>query len=192
MNKAQTYHRTIARLTFLYAEQEKRKELARQELTGQFSRFIRDFRSLYDMTINGFYAKYVEPFKQRHRDLFDFSLLEAIGKAHWETYHSKLLAYIWERDKNALVAFLNSITGINPALIAQVKESVSYRIKTEQKTSAGKFIDLLITDDQNWVIAIENKISAKVSTHETGELQITITENGLQKSSPDSIVVSSC
>ena len=145
----------------------------RQELTGRFFRFIQNFRSLYDTTINGLYAKYVEPFKQRHRDLFDFSLLEAIEKAHWETYHSKLLAYIWERDKHAFVAFLNSIAGINPALIAQVKESVSYRIKTEQKTSAGKFIDLLITDDRNWVIAIENKIDAKVSTHETGELQIT-------------------
>ena len=92
MNKAQTFHRTIARLTFLYAEQEKRKELARQELTGRFFRFIQNFRSLYDTTINGLYAKYVEPFKQRHRDLFDLSLLEAIEKAHWETYHSKLLA----------------------------------------------------------------------------------------------------
>lgn len=173
MNNTQTFHRTIARLTFLYAEQEKRKELVRQELTGRFFRFIQNFRSLYDTTINGLYAKYVEPFKQRHRDLFDLSLLEAIEKAHWETYHSKLLAYIWGRDRHAFVAFLNSIAGIDPALIAQVKESVSYCIKTEQKTSAGKFIDLFITDDRNWVIAIENKIDAKVSTHETGELQIT-------------------
>lgn len=173
MNNTQAFHRTITRLAVLYADQENKKEVARQELTERFSQFIRDFRSLYSETINDLYAKYVEPFKQRHRDLFDCSLLEAIEKTHWETYHSKLLAYIWQRDKNALIAFLNSIEEIDPAFIAQVKNSASYRIIMEQQTSAGKFIDLLITDDKHWVIAIENKINARISTHETGELQIT-------------------
>ena len=128
-------------------------------------------------TVLSNYKQTIVPFIHEHSYLLSESVLSVIGKEYWETYHSKMLAQIWNCSRHEILCrFMRSIGADEiEHLIAQSKYSVKTELpltKSRNKTRNGKRIDILITDHKSWVIVIENKIYARVSKHGREDSQL--------------------
>ena len=175
MKNPKAFSKFIKTLRPLYEqsirERQEAQRIRHEKLAEQFPSFIERLRPIYDQSVRELFDEIVSPFKQQHRDLFETSLLEVIGQEEREIYHSKLLAHIWERNKNALLSFLRNIEGVDDAFIKNVEES-EYDVVCEEQEN----IDIFIKGRQkkSWVIAVENKVNDKVhNRNNTDMTQIT-------------------
>ena len=117
--------------------------------------------------------------------------MSIIDEECWETYHSKILAQIWNRSHHEILChFIRSI-GAN--YIAQLIPQSEYEIaielpltKSRNKTRNGKRIDILITDNKSWIIVIENKINAQVSKHGRADSQLACYRKWVEEKYPAS------
>jgi len=113
-------------------------------------------------------------FRQEYSFLKSKSVLQFIGESHLERHHSKLLEYIWKSNQRIFLDFILSIPQLsnNEQLREWILEG-NYSIGSEIKTTDGKFIDLLITDNKKrFCIVIENKINSAVSRYGNDKLQL--------------------
>ena len=176
MPTPEQFQTSIKRIKFL-AENDKRQEcIAQQNLLYQFKDSVAKIRLQYQKVIET-YQRDIIPFLQSHFYLASDSVLSIIGKEYWETYHSKMLAQIWNRSRHEILCrFMRSIGADEIAhLIAQSEYNVKTELpltKSRNKTRNGKRIDILITDHKSWVIVIENKINARVSKHGREDSQL--------------------
>lgn len=126
---------------------------------------------------------YVMPFQQQYSFLQHGapSFLELLGCSTRETYHSKILAYLWSLNnpygRKAFGAFL-SLAGIDDIDTTRGL----YNIYTEHHTGYAnrddvlnnRRIDLLaVSHTERWVIIIENKVCSRVNTWEDGKQGMT-------------------
>jgi hypothetical protein len=177
----QTFHRFISRCQNLYSEQQQKQDDEYKSLTIEFSNFIESFRPLYDKTVEECFNKIILPFQKQHRDLFTRSLLEVIDRHKRENYHSKILAHIWKQDRKALCTFLNHLK-MDDSFIQKVAKS-QYYISCEKPDR----IDIFITDNRSWAIAIENKVKSIVHNRgHTDKLQLTYYKKCVEKKFPKS------
>ena len=137
------------------------------------------------------YQRDIIPFLQSHSYLGSDSVLSIIDKECWETYHSKILAQIWNRSHHEILChFIRSI-GANyiAQLILQSEYEIAIELpltKSRNKTRNGKRIDILITDNKSWIIDIENKINAQVSKHGRADSQLACYRKWVEEKYPAS------
>lgn len=165
-----------AKLKILIEKDKEQKGIARQNLLCQFKDSVAKIRLHYQKVIEA-YQRDIIPFLQSHSYLASDSVLSIIGKEYWETYHSKMLAQIWNCSHSEILCRFMRSNGADE--IAHLITQSEYKVKTElqltksrNKTRNGKRIDILITDNKSWVIVIENKINARVSKHGREDSQL--------------------
>ena len=155
----------INRIKFLVENDKRQGCIALQNLLHQFKDSVAKIRLQYQKVVET-YQRDIIPFLQSHSYLGSDSVLSIIDKECWETYHSKILAQIWNRSHHEILChFIRSI-GAN--YIAQLIPQSEYEIaielpltKSRNKTRNGKRIDILITDNKSWIIVIETLLSTK-------------------------------
>jgi len=163
-------------LEILVEKDKEQKGIVQQNLLYQFKDSVAKIRLHYQRVIET-YQRDIIPFLQSHSYLASDSVLSIIDKEYWETYHSKILAQIWNCSRHeTLCRFIRSIGADEIAhLITQSEYTVKTELpltKSRNKTRNGKRIDILITDNKSWVIVIENKINARVSKHGREDSQL--------------------
>ena len=176
MPTPEQFQELTAKLKILVEKDKEQKGIALQNLLCQFKDSVAKIRLHYQRVIET-YQRDIIPFLQSHSYLASDSVLSIIDKECWETYHSKILAQIWNRSHHEILChFIRSI-GAN--YIAQLIPQSEYEIaielpltKSRNKTRNGKRIDILITDNKSWVIVIENKINARISKHGREDSQL--------------------
>lgn len=116
------------------------------------------------------YKEYIEPFINKYSFLQTLSVLGAINKLKYETFHSLILKELWNptHGKQLLSNFIATIDDILPSDRIKLQEYIlkgNYFIEEEHTIKNNKKrIDLLITDNaKRWFILIENKIDAKIN-----------------------------
>ena len=176
MPTPEQFQELTAKLKILVEKDKEQKGIALQNLLCQFKDSVAKIRLHYQRVIET-YQRDIIPFLQSHSYLASDSVLSIIDKECWETYHSKILAQIWNRSHHEILChFIRSI-GAN--YIAQLIPQSEYEIaielpltKSRNKTRNGKRIDILITDNKSWIIVIENKINARISKHGREDSQL--------------------
>lgn len=166
----------VKRIKFLVEKDGEQECIAKHNHLCKFKNSIANIRLQYQKVIEA-YQRDIIPFLQSHSYLASDSVLSIIGKEYWETYHSKMLAQIWNCSQSEILCrFMHSIGADE---IAHLITQSEYKVKTElpltksrNKTRNGKRIDILITDNKSWVIVIENKINARVSKHGREDSQL--------------------
>lgn len=176
MPTPEQFHELTAKLKILVEKDKEQKGIAQQNLLCQFKDSVAKIRLHYQRIIET-YQRDIIPFLQSHSYLASDSVLSIIDKEYWETYHSKILAQIWNCSRSEILCrFMRSIGADEIAhLIAQSEYKVKAELpltKSRNKTRNGKRIDILITDNKSWVIVIENKINARVSKHGREDSQL--------------------
>lgn len=139
-----------------------------------FSAFIDELVPLYEAHRDEFYKTRIAGFVEKHPYLNNAGILDVIGKACHETYHSKLLEHAWActpEGRKRLARFIGSLPDIpdRERLLTGISRD-RYEIETEhicrrwsKDAFDGKRIDLLIRGN-GWQIVIENKIYSEVAT----------------------------
>lgn len=176
MPTPEQFQELTAKLKILVEKDKEQKGIAQQNLLCQFKDSVAKIRLHYQRIIET-YQRDIIPFLQSHSYLASDSVLSIIDKEYWETYHSKILAQIWNCSRSEILCrFMRSIGADEIAhLIAQSEYKVKAELpltKSRNKTRNGKRIDILITDNKSWVIVIENKINARVSKHGREDSQL--------------------
>lgn len=176
MPTPEQFQTSIKRIKFLVEKNKEQKGIAQQNLLCQFKDSVAKIRLHYQRIIET-YQRDIIPFLQSHSYLASDSVLSIIDKEYWETYHSKILAQIWNCSRSEILCrFMRSIGADEIAhLITQSEYKVKVELpltKSRNKTRNGKRIDILITDNKSWVIVIENKINARVSKHGREDSQL--------------------
>jgi len=178
----------IGEIKKLYVEEDKRKLHRQNCLESSFFSFMEDIKPLYQEEKQRLLEK-ISLFRQKYPFLKDESTLEILNKEK-ETSHSKLLARIWKDDQHVLCDFIQSIPKLSVS--EQLKEWIlegNYKVETEKQTIGNKYIDILITDNQErYGIAVENKINSSVSLHERGELQLDSYYEHINKIMPEDAI----
>ena len=162
MPTPEQFQELTAKLKILVEKDKEQKGIALQNLLCQFKDSVAKIRLHYQRVIET-YQRDIIPFLQSHSYLASDSVLSIIDKEYWETYHSKILAQIWNCSRSKILCrFMRSIGADEIAhLITQSEYKVKAELpltKSRNKTRNGKRIDILITDNKSWVIVIENKI----------------------------------
>ena len=176
----------INRIKFLVENDKRQGCIALQNLLHQFKDSVAKIRLQYQKVVET-YQRDIIPFLQSHSYLGSDSVLSIIDKECWETYHSKILAQIWNRSHHEILChFIRSI-GAN--YIAQLIPQSEYEIAIElplTKSRNRKRIDILITDNKSWIIVIENKINAQVSKHGRADSQLACYRKWVEEKYPAS------
>ena len=176
MPTPEQFQELTKKLEILIEKDKEQKGIVQQNLLYQFKDSVAKIRLHYQRVIET-YQRDIIPFLQSHSYLASDSVLSIIDKEYWETYHSKILAQIWNCSRSKILCrFMRSIGADE---IAHLITQSEYKVKTElpltksrNKTRNGKRIDILITDNKSWVIVIENKINARVSKHGREDSQL--------------------
>ena len=171
-------HETFSRWiddTIRLREQRKQTEQAeRHRRLRAFNAFIDELIPLYETHRDEFYKTRIAGFVEKHPYLNNVGILDIIGKACHETYHSKLLEHAWActpEGRTRLARFIGSLPDIpdRERFLTGITRD-RYEIETEhvcRRWSKDAFhdkrIDLLIRGN-GWQIVIENKIRSKVAT----------------------------
>lgn len=176
MPTPEQFQELTEKLEILVEKDKEQKGIVQQNLLCQFKDSIAKIRLQYQKVIEA-YQRDIIPFLQSHSYLASDSVLSIIDKEYWETYHSKILAQIWNCSRSEILCrFMRSIGADEIAhLIAQSEYKVKAELpltKSRNKTRNGKRIDILITDNKSWVIVIENKINARISKHGREDSQL--------------------
>ena len=173
-------------MKLLIQKEKDEKQQFQKHLEFSLFSFIEEISPLYQEEKQELFEK-ISLFQQEHSFLKQKSILEIISKSDWETYHSKLLADFWNNYHSIFCDFIQSITKLseNKQLIKWILER-DYKVETEQKTGNNKYIDILITDNQErYCIAVENKINSAVSYHGKETLQLDSYSKHIYKSMPE-------
>ena len=176
MPTPEQFQELTAKLKILVEKDKEQKGIALQNLLCQFKDSVAKIRLHYQRVIET-YQRDIIPFLQSHSYLASDSVLSIIDKEYWETYHSKMLAQIWNCSRSEILCrFMRSIGADEIAhLITQSEYKVKAELpltKSRKKTRNGTRIDILITDNKSWVIVIENKINARISKHGREDSQL--------------------
>ena len=171
-------HETFSRWiddTIRLQEQRKRTEQAeRHRRLRAFNAFIDELVPLYEAHRDEFYKTRIAGFVEKHPYLNNAGILDVIGKACHETYHSKLLEHAWActpEGRMRLARFIGSLPDIpdRERFLANIARD-RYEVETEhvcrrwnKDAFHDKRIDLLIRGN-GWQIVIENKIYSEVAT----------------------------
>ena len=178
----------IEEIKKLYVEENNKRLHIQKEKDNKFSSFLEDIKPLYQEEKQKLLDE-ISLFRQKYPFLKDESTLEILNKEK-EKNHSKLLARIWKDNQHVLCDFIQSIPKLS--LSEQLKEWIlegNYKVETEKQTIGNKYIDILITDNQErYGIAVENKINSSVSHHERGELQLDSYYEHINKKMPEDAV----
>ena len=139
-----------------------------------FNAFIDELVPLYEAHRDEFYKTRIAGFVEKHPYLNNAGILDVIGKACHETYHSKLLEHAWActpEGRTRLARFIGSLPDIpdRERFLANIARD-RYEVETEhvcrrwnKDAFHDKRIDLLIRGN-GWQIVIENKIYSEVAT----------------------------
>ena len=153
---------------------EQRKQTERHRRLRTFNAFIDELVPLYETHRDEFYKTRIAGFVEKHPYLNNVGILDVIGKACHETYHSKLLEHAWActpEGRTRLARFIGSLPDIpdRERFLTGIARD-RYEIETEhvcrrwsKDAFDGKRIDLLIRGN-GWQIVIENKIRSEVAT----------------------------
>lgn len=176
MPTPEQFQELTKKLEILVEKDKEQKGIVQQNLLYQFKDSVAKIRLHYQRVIET-YQRDIIPFLQSHSYLASDSVLSIIDKEYWETYHSKILAQIWNCSRSEILCrFMRSIDADEIAhLIAQSEYKVKAELpltRSRNKTRNGKRIDILITDNKSWVIVIENKINARISKHGREDSQL--------------------
>ena len=176
MPTPEQFQELTKKLEILIEKDKEQKGIVQQNLLYQFKDSVAKIRLHYQRVIET-YQRDIIPFLQSHSYLASDSVLSIIDKEYWETYHSKILAQIWNCSRSKILCHFMRFIGADE--IAHLITQSEYKVKTElpltksrNKTRNGKRIDILITDNKSWVIVIENKINARVSKHGREDSQL--------------------
>lgn len=156
----------IEDLKLLIQQKNKKEQEYHNSLEFAFSTFCEDIKPLYQSEKQKLFNQ-ISSFREKYFFLKNISILECLKKHDNEIFHSKLLAFIWSNNQKIFSDFILSIPQLsdNEQLRSWILNA-SYKVEVEAKTKNGKFIDLIIMDNQKrWCIVIENKINSKVSPH---------------------------
>ena len=190
MPTPEQFQELTAKLKILVEKDKEQKGIALQNLLCQFKDSVAKIRLHYQRVIET-YQRDIIPFLQSHSYLASDSVLSIIDKEYWETYHSKILAQIWNCSRSKILCrFMRSIGADEIAhLITQSEYKVKAELpltKSRNKTRNGKRIDILITDNKSWIIVIENKINAQVSKHGRADSQLACYRKWVEEKYPAS------
>ena len=94
MPTPEQFQELTAKLKILVEKDKEQKGIALQNLLCQFKDSVAKIRLHYQRVIET-YQRDIIPFLQSHSYLASDSVLSIIDKEYWETYHSKILAQIW-------------------------------------------------------------------------------------------------
>lgn len=161
--------------TIRLREQRKQTEQTeRHRRLRAFNAFIDELVPLYETHRDEFYKTRIAGFVEKHPYLNNVGILDVIGQACHETYHSKLLEHAWActpEGRTRLARFIGSLPDIpdRERFLTGIARD-RYEIETEhvcRRWSKDAFhdkrIDLLIRGN-GWQIVIENKIRSEVAT----------------------------
>ena len=168
MPTPEQFQELTKKLEILIEKDKEQKGIVQQNLLYQFKDSVAKIRLHYQRVIET-YQRDIIPFLQSHSYLASDSVLSIIDKEYWETYHSKILAQIWNCSRSIINR--NEAWAFMPQSEYKVKTELPLT-KSRNKTRNGKRIDILITDNKSWVIIIENKINARVSKHGREDSQL--------------------
>lgn len=174
MSTYETFSRWIDDTIRLREQRKQTEQAERHQRLRTFNAFIDELAPLYEIHRDEFYKTHIAGFVEKHPYLNHAGILDVIGKASHETYHSKLLKHAWActpEGRKRLVRFIGSLRDIpdRERLLADIARD-PYEIETEhvcrrwnKDAFHDKRIDLLIRGN-GWQIVIENKIRSEVAT----------------------------
>ena len=165
MPTPEQFQELTKKLEILIEKDKEQKGIVQQNLLYQFKDSVAKIRLHYQRVIET-YQRDIIPFLQSHSYLASDSVLSIIDKEYWETYHSKILAQIWNCSRSKILCHFMRFIGADE--IAHLITQSEYKVKTElpltksrNKTRNGKRIDILITDNKSWVIVINSSLKIR-------------------------------
>ncbi len=116
-----------------------------------FSEFCNELNGLYEAKKNTIYNDHIHSFKNKYSFLKEISLLKVIEKHDYETYHSKILKYLWDSStkfgSEALLSFLKEI-GVEDKVLESISNK-DYSLKDKKYVDYFKYYILLSHRDNS-------------------------------------------
>lgn len=166
----QDFNRFVDDLRNIYSNENLIEYDLHQKYSNKLNSVIEEINILYRKESEYTYEKYIMPFIDKYSFLQTPSILSAINKLQYETFHSLILKKLWnpQNGQQLLSNFISTIDDIPLNEKIKIQEYIlqgNYSIKEEHTIRENKKrIDLLITENsKKWLIIIENKINATIS-----------------------------
>lgn len=179
MEKNEDFVYLIGNLKNIYFKENLTNKNSQQEYSNKLDRIIDEINFLYERESEYTYKECIIPFTNKYSFLQTPSILEAINKLKYETFHSLILKELWnpQHGKQLLANFITTIDDISTSDKIKLQEYIiqgNYSIEEEHTIKNNKKrIDLLITDNaKKWFVIIENKIEASVSISSENKTQL--------------------
>lgn len=170
MVKNEDFVYLIDNLKNIYFKENLINKNSRQEYSNKLDCITDEINLLYEKESEYAYKEYIKPFTDKYSFLQTPSILKAIKKLEYETFHSLILKELWnpQYGKQLLADFITTIDDISLSDKTKLQEYIlqgDYFIEEEHTIRENrKRIDLLITDNaKKWFIIIENKINASIN-----------------------------
>lgn len=175
MKKEKEFIDLIEDLEYLLSEQRRTEKVKFEKLEKEFDSFYIELVYIYTIEKRKRLNNIIS-FRESYSFLKETSVIECIKKEQRETYHSHILAKLWNNPifgANLLKELLSLISDIQNR--EQVQEWIlekDYDVKEEDVTNENKKPDIIIIDrKKRWGIVLENKINSSVHGDEKTQLE---------------------